>query len=322
MERHGLSDGKLLEMYKRMVLIREFETKIHYLFLEGTMPGTIHLYYGQEAVAVGVCANLTNEDMVTSTHRPHGHCLAKGVSVKSAMAELFAKTTGCCKAKGGSMHMGDFSVGMVPAIAIVGGNIPIATGIALAMKFQKKGNVAVSFFGEGATNEGAFHEAINMGAIWNLPVIYVCENNFYGASTHMSKVLKINRISERASAYGIPGATVDGNDLLEVYRTAKQAIERARNGEGPTLIECLTYRRGGHSRRDANLYRDKKEEAEWMARDPIVLLRDKLSKEGIANDGIYKNIEKEVQAEIDDAVSYAKNSPDPQPQDALTGLWA
>ena len=249
-----------IEMYRKMLEIRHFEDKIYYLFLQGVMPGTIHLYQGQEAVAVGVCSNLRKEDVITSTHRPHGHALAKGVSMKAMMAELFAKSTGCCKGKGGSMHMGDIEVGVIPAIAIVGGGIPVATGAALAFKMKKTDQVVACFFGDGASNEGAFHEAINMGAIWNLPIVYVCENNLYGASTHVSKVMKIGDIAERARAYGIPGKIADGNDVIEVYTTVREAIARARNGDGPTLIECKTYRRGGHSRSDGCHYRDKSEE--------------------------------------------------------------
>ena len=274
MKKTEISKDVLLSMYETMVRIRRFEERVYYLFLEGTMPGTIHLYTGQEAVAAGVCVNLTRDDVITSTHRPHGHSIAKGVPIKSLMAELFAKRTGCCKAKGGSMHIGDISVGAIPAIAIVGGGIPLATGCALAFKMQHKKSVAVSFFGEGASNEGVFHEAVNMAAIWNLPVVYVCENNLYAASTHVSKVMKIKNIAERAAAYGIAGEVADGNDFRDVCRATGKAIERARSGGGPSLIECKTYRRGGHSRRDANAYRDKKEEKEWMARDPVVLAKN------------------------------------------------
>ena len=212
-----IEKGKLIQMYTTMVRIRQFENRVYLLFLQGEMPGTIHLYQGEEAIAAGVCANLTKEDLITSTHRPHGHAIAKGVSFKSLMAELFAKKTGCCEAKGGSMHVGDIDVGMVPAIAIVGGGIPVATGLALACKMMHLKRVVVSFFGDGASNTGAFHEGINMGSIWNLPVVYVCENNLYGASTHVSKVMKIKDVAQRAISYGIPGKVVDGNDVFAVY---------------------------------------------------------------------------------------------------------
>ena len=193
MKLNQIPEEKLLWMYTTMVKIRSFEDRIYLLFLEGEMPGTIHLYQGEEGVAAGICASLSRDDVITSTHRPHGHAIAKGVSLKSMMAELFAKKTGCCQAKGGSMHLGDMDVGMVPAIAVVGGGIPVATGMALASKMMSLDRVAVSFFGDGASNEGSFHEAINMGAIWDLPVVYVCENNLYGASTHVNKVMKIMR---------------------------------------------------------------------------------------------------------------------------------
>ncbi|MGO9309258.1 MAG: thiamine pyrophosphate-dependent dehydrogenase E1 component subunit alpha, partial [Spirochaetia bacterium] len=220
----------LLGLYRAMVLIRQFEDRVKFLFLEGVMPGTIHQYQGQEACGVGVCAALNPDDVITTTHRPHGHCIAKGLDVRSAMAELFGKVTGCCKGKGGSMHMGDLSKGIVPAIAIVGGGLPLTTGMALAFKMRKEARVAVGFMGDGATNEGAFHEAVNMAAIWDLPVLFVVENNFYGASTHVSKVVKTPHISDRAAAYGITGLTVDGNDVLAVFEAARAAVARARDG--------------------------------------------------------------------------------------------
>jgi len=313
---------KLIQMYTTMVRIRQFEDRVYLLFLGGEMPGTIHLYQGQEAVAVGVCANLKREDLITSTHRPHGHAIAKGVSIKSIMAELFAKETGCCEAKGGSMHMGDMDVGMLPAIAIVGGGIPVATGLALASKMMHSGKVAVSFFGDGATSEGAFHEAVNMGAIWNLPVVYVCENNLYGASTQQSKVMKIKNVAERASSYGIPGKVADGNDMFSVYEAAKEAISRAREGKGPTLLECKTYRRGGHSRSDACKYRAKEEEKAWLEKDPIPQARKKLVQMQVLTEEKAKDIEEKVKKEVEDAIAYARNSPSPEPEDTLVNVFA
>ena len=312
----------LIWMYATMVKIRQFEDRVYLLFLQGEMPGTIHLYQGQEAIAAGVCANLRKEDVITSTHRPHGHAIAKGVALKSLMAELFAKKTGCCEAKGGSMHVGDIDVGMIPAIAIVGGSIPVATGCALAFKMMNLDRVAVCFFGDGASNTGAFHEGINMGAIWNLPVVYVCENNLYGASTHVNKVMKIKNIVERASSYGIPGKIVDGNDVFAVYEAAKEAIHRAREGKGPTLLECKTYRRGGHSRTDACRYRPKEEVEYWLAKDPIPRAKEKLIKMGILTEEKAKQIEEGVKMEIDEAIEYAKKSPSPRPEDTLTNVFA
>ncbi len=322
MNDRGIPKDKLLEMYTTMVKIRHFEDRVYRLFLSGEMPGTIHLYQGQEAVAVGVCASLRKDDVITSTHRPHGHAIAKGIPVKSIMAELFAKKTGCCKGKGGSMHMGDIEAGMVPAIAIVGGGIPVATGIALAFKMKRLDRVAVSFFGDGASNEGAFHEAINMGSIWSLPLVYVCENNLYGASTHVSKVMKLKDIAERASSYGIPGIVVDGNDVTWVYQAAREATERAKRGEGPTLIECKTYRRGGHSRSDPGQYRGKKEERVWLAKDPISRMHKDLIQMDILTQEKAKEIENEVITQIEEAIEFAQKSPSPQPEDALKDVFA
>ncbi len=316
-----ISEDKLLRMYETMVRIRHFEDRIYYLFLQGIMPGTIHLYQGEEAVAAGVCANLRKDDMITSTHRPHGHALAKGVSIKSVMAELFGKTTGCCRAKGGSMHVGDPEIGALPAVAIVGGNIPLAAGAALAFKLGRSKRVGVSFFGDGASNEGTFHEVLNMSAIWNLPVVFVCENNLYGASTPVSQVIKLENIADRAGAYGMPGVVVDGNDVIAVYRTMKEATERARSGQGPTLIECKTYRQGGHSRRDACTYRPKGEKEEWLKRDPVLRMKKKLMEMKLLTEKKSEEIEQEVEKELDEAVDFAKNSPDPKPEDALMDVW-
>lgn len=317
-----LDREKLILLYRQMLLIRLFEDRIYQLFLQGLIPSTLHQYQGQEAVAVGVCASLNKEDFITSTHRPHGHAIAKGVSMKKITAELFGKITGCCRAKGGSMHIGDYFVGMLPAIAIVGSGIPIANGVALAFKLRKTKQVVVSFFGDGANNTGAFHEALNMGAIYNLPVIYVCENNFYGASTHISKVMKIENIADRASSYGIPGIIVDGMDVLEVYKVARNAIERAREGKGPTLIECKTYRYSGHSRSDPANYRSKEEVEYWKSRDPILQFKKKLFDLKILNEEESEQIRSEVEKEIEEAINFAIESPYPLPETALEDVYA
>jgi acetoin:2,6-dichlorophenolindophenol oxidoreductase subunit alpha len=319
--REGENVGLKLSLYRMVRLIRDFEDEVNRLFMTGEMPGTIHLYQGQEAVAAGVCSRLSTDDLTFSTHRPHGHALAKGVSTRSVMAELFGRTTGCCKGKGGSMHMGDIAAGAIPAIAIVGGNIPIATGAALAFRMRGEPHVAVSFFGDGATNEGAFHEGVNMGAIWSLPIVYVCENNLYGASTHINKVTLIKDLAERAAAYGIPGVTVDGNDAFAVREAAGKAIARARDGEGPTFLECKTYRRGGHSRSDPNKYRDPEEQAFWLARDPVLICRQRLLDDGIEESKIVE-VEDSVTAEIDEAVEFARNSPHPLPEDCYEDVLA
>src|ERR1700688_1316051 len=240
----------LLTLYRRMLLIRQFEDRVKLLFLEGVMPGTIHQCQGQEATAVGICAALERSDFITSTFRGHGHALAKGLTVQEMLDELFGASTGCCKGKGGSMHMGNFEKGMIPGIAIVAGGIPVATGMALAFKMKKTRQVVACFFGDGAVAEGAFHEAVNMAALWNAPVVLVCENNLYGASTRIDRVMRDTSISNRAASYGFRGETVDGNDLLAVYEAARRAVEECRNSVGPVLLELLTYRLTGHSRRD------------------------------------------------------------------------
>ncbi|HHW47337.1 MAG TPA: thiamine pyrophosphate-dependent dehydrogenase E1 component subunit alpha [Clostridiaceae bacterium] len=318
---YSIDNEKIIKMYEKMYLIRKYEERIYYLFLEGVMPGTIHQSHGQEACAVGMLYDLGKDDYMTSTHRPAGHCLAKGVPLESMMAEMFAKANGCCRGKGGAMHTGDMSVGAVPAIAIVGGGIPIAVGIGLSLKMRKTRNVVVCFFGDGASNEGAFHEGLNAAAIWNLPVIFACENNFYGASTHIKKVIKIENIADRAAAYGMPGEVVDGNDVLKVNEAAARAIERARRGEGPTLLELKTYRIGGHSRNDACGYRDKEEEKEWFAKDPIKRHREYILSNNILDENSLKKLEKEVEDRIERAVELAKASPDPKPEDALRHVY-
>lgn len=315
------SKSFVLELYRKMLTIRKFEERVKYLFLEGIMPGTIHQYQGQEACAVGVCSTLSQTDIITSTHRPHGHALAKGLSIQEILDELFGKTTGCCKGKGGSMHLGNLSKGMVPAIAIVGGGIPIATGIALGFKMKKESGVAVCFMGDGATNEGAFHEGVNMGAIWDLPVVYVVENNLYGASTHVHSVMKTKNVSDRAGAYGIPGITIDGNDVLKVFEAATEAVARARRGEGPTLLELLTYRITGHSRRDPALYQPEEERKKAMENEPIRRFETYiLSRKDITITDI-ENIQIAIDKEIEIAVNAAQLAPDPKPEDVFEDVF-
>lgn len=315
------SEVPLLQLYRTMLTIRRFEERCNYLFMQGRIPSTLHLYIGQEAVAAGVCAHLRRDDYLFSTHRPHGHAIAKGVEPRAIMAELYGKRTGCCKGKGGSMHVGDVRVGMFPAVAIVGANAPLAAGAALAAKWLDKDRVSVCFFGEGAANEGAVHEAMNMAAIWDLPVVYVCENNLYAASTPFHKAFKIQNIADRAAAYGMPGVIVDGNDVEAVYRVAGEAIARARRREGPTLIEAKTYRLCGHSRSDPRTYRSKEEEEEWAKRDPIPRLAGRLKELGLATDATLEAIEQEVQALIDDAVRFAEESPLPEPEETLQHVF-
>ena len=306
-----------LDLYRQMLLVRRFEERVYYLFLEGEIPGTLHQYQGQEAVAVGVCDVLRLDDWITSTHRPHGHALAKGVSPRAAMAELYGKETGCCRGRGGSMHLGDPDVGMLPAIAIVGGGNTVVTGLGLAFKLRGTDQVAVCFFGDGATNEGAFHEGLNFAAVQGLPVVYVCENNGYGASTPWERVSLVSSVAARADAYGVPGRTVDGMDVLAVRAAAFEAVERARTGGGPTLVECLTYRFVGHSRGDARGYRSREEEADWQGRDPLERLRRQLLASGEANEAAFETVSHEVDLVIEDAVEFARTSPDPDPAELI-----
>ena len=316
-----VDEKKIIGMYEKMYLIRKYEEKIYYLFLEGEMPGTIHQSHGQEACAVGMTYDLSEEDYMTTTHRPAGHSLAKGVSLKSMMAEMFAKASGCSGGYGGAMHTGDMDVGAVCAIAIVGGNLPIAAGIALSCKMRKTDNVCVCFTGDGATNEGAFHEALNAAAIWKLPVIFAIENNLYGASTSIFTTTAIEHLAERGAAYGMEAEIVDGNDVLAVNQAAMRAIEKARRGEGPTLLELKTYRIGGHSRNDACGYRTREEEQEWAKKDPIMRLRKHILENKIQTEKQLDAIEKRIEDEIEDAVEYARRAPSPAPSDALKHVY-
>lgn len=318
----GYDRGFLLGLYERMVLIRQFEERVKFLFLEGTMPGTIHQCQGQEATATGVCAALNADDFITSTFRGHGHALAKGLSVQEMLDELFGARTGCCKGKGGSMHMGNLAKGMVPGIAIVAGGIPIAAGMALAFKMRASTQVVACFFGDGAVAEGAFHEALNMAALWRLPVVFVCENNLYGASTHVDKVMVNPRISDRAASYGFRGETVDGNDVLAVYEAARAAVAECRDGRGPVLLELLTYRRTGHSRRDGCHYQSAEERQYWFDRDPIDRFRKLLLEHAVASAAELDALGTRVDDHLAAAVVAARNAPQPTAADLLTDVYA
>lgn len=312
----------LMGLYERMTLIREFEEGVKFLFLEGSMPGTIHQCQGQEATAVGVCAALSADDVITSTFRGHGHALAKGLSVEALLYELYGASTGCCRGKGGSMHVGDMAKGMVPGIAIVGGGIPLAAGMALAIKMRKGRQVVVCFFGDGAVAEGAFHEGVNLAAIWDLPVVFVCENNLYGASTRVDRVMRNSTIADRALAYGFRGETVDGNDVLAVYAAARQAVRECREGLGPVLLELLTYRRTGHSRRDACNYQPADEREAWMARDPIEVLAARLLAAGRVTAAELGAVTARHQARFQAAVASAGRQPLPTAADLTTDVLA
>ena len=314
----------LLQMYRKMMEIRQFEDAAGNLYQRGELPGFLHLYIGEEATAVGVCSTLTDDDYITSTHRGHGHLIAKGGERPRMMAELFAKTTGYCKGKGGSMHIADISLGILGANGVVGAGIPMATGAALSAKMRGTKQVAVSFFGDGATNQGVFHESLNLAAVWELPGVYVCENNQFGMGTPQKEHQKVTDISIRAGSYGMPGTRVDGNNVLEVYDAAYEAVERARNGGGPSLIDCNTYRfRGHHIGDPGTSYRERSEvEEQQRTRDPILRLKKVLIEEEEVAETELEAIDQELQTELEAAVEYAKSSPSPRPEDALEDLYA
>lgn len=302
-----------LRMYRQMMRIRLFEEQVNQLYTRALMPGLAHLYIGEEAIAVGVCEALTNEDYVTSTHRGHGHCLAKGANVDLMFAELLGKEIGYCKGKGGSMHIADPATGNLGANAIVGGSAGIATGAAFTSKRLGTGQVAVCFFGDGALGQGLLYEVMNMAALWKLPVIYVCENNLYNEYTHMSEATAGN-IEMRGPAFGVPAETIDGQDVRLVYKTMQRLVERARKGDGPSMLFCNTYRFHGHHVGDIarEYYRSKDEEKLWKTeRDPVTLLAKALMAEGVADQAALDKIQNEVQAEMDAAVKFAVDAPYP-----------
>ena len=314
-----------LQMYRTMLRIRKFEEKLIELKAGGSIPGVLHLYIGEEATATGVCAAIRPDDYITSTHRGHGHCIAKGGDISRMMAELFGRTTGYCCGKGGSMHIANINLGILGANGIVAASMPIAAGAGLSIKMRGTDQVVACFFGDGGANQGAFHESLNMAAIWKLPVIYVCENNLYAISVSQSRSSSIKDVYLRKDSYGIEGCMVDGNDLMAVYEATYDAAQRARNGEGPTLIECKTYRWRGHYEGEADrtyTYRTAKEAEEWKKKCPIERFRKKLLRESnIGKQGLEK-IDQDIQKEIQAAIDFAESSPFPEPEDALKGLYA
>jgi pyruvate dehydrogenase E1 component alpha subunit len=317
-----LKKDQLLGFYKTMSTIRAFETKAVELFAAGKIPGFVHLYLGEEGIATGVCANLTDKDYITSTHRGHGHLIAKGGKVNLMMAELFGRTTGYCKGKGGSMHIADVDLGILGANGIVGAGMPIATGAALACKYKKTDACTVAFFGDGASDRATFHESLNMASVWKLPVVYVCENNGWAISNAQANHQNINDISDRATAYGIPGVSVDGNDVIAVYEAAEAAVERARRGDGPTLIECKTWRWRGHFEGDPGAYKDPKDQEDWLRKDPIPRLAQKIVNLKYASQEDLDKITAAAQAEVDAAIKFAEESPTPDPAEVLTDVYA
>lgn len=326
----GLAKEELIQLYRLMVRIRTFEETVAELYWEGKtpvfniaagpIPGEMHLYSGQEAVAVGVCAHLRPDDFVAGTHRSHGHLIAKGGDLKRLMAELFGKKTGLCQGKGGHMHLFDSALHFGCG-GIIGGGIPHAVGAALAFKMQGRDNVAVAFFGDGAANIGAFHESLNLAAIWKLPVVFICEDNLYAISVPKARSTAVRSNAERAAGYGMPGVQIDGMDAMAVYEAAGEAIARARRGEGPSLIECLCYRYRGHFEGDPQVYKPSGEEDEWRKKDPIPRFADRLIREGILAQADVERIQQEETSLVQQAVEFARQSPYPKPAEALQHVF-
>lgn len=317
-----LDKGELLELYRKMVLIRRFEEKASELRQASFIPGFLHPYIGQEAVATGTCAALEEADVITSTHRGHGHMLARGADPRRMYAELYARKDGYNRAKGGSLHMIDTELGFLGANGIVGGGIPLATGAALQLKRTGSSGVAVSFFGDGATNQGSFHESLNLASLWKLPVIFVCENNLYGEFTPQDKHQPIRDIARRADSYAMTGEIADGNDVLDMLRVASEAVNRARAGAGPTLVEAKTYRHRGHYEGDMGRYRSAQEVEEWMAKDPILNLETGLLQDSRFAREHLDRVRNDIEEELDTAAGFAEGSPHPQPVEALEDVFA
>lgn len=317
-----LTREQLLDALSKMLLIRAFEETAEQLYFQGLIHGTMHLSIGQEGSATGAILALQPDDYILSTHRGHGHCIAKGAQASGMMAEFMGKETGYCRGRGGSMHIADVSTGNLGANGIVAGGVPMAAGVGLSIQMQKQNRVILVFFGDGAANEGAFHESLNIASIWKLPVIYFCENNQYGMSMSVKRAMNIEDISQRACAYGIPGVTVDGNDLVAVYDAAREAVDRARRGEGPTLIEAKTYRWKGHSKSDKQRYRTKEEVAAWKAKDPIARLVKRMKAAGWLSDEELAALKTATDRTIQEAIEFAKQSPDPDPSQILEGVYA
>jgi len=315
----------LLLMYRNMLRIRHFEERLAEESAQGSIPGLLHLYVGEEAVAVGACTALRKDDYITSTHRGHGHCIAKGGELRRMMAELFAKETGYCKGRGGSMHIAAPEIGIVGCSGIAGAGIPIAAGVGLSIKMRKTDQVCVSFFGDGASNTGAFHEGMNLAAVWKLPVVYVIENNQYAISMPATRATSIKTFTDRAAGYGMRSAMADGMDVLSVYGAVSDAVSKARRGEGATMVECKTYRYRGHHEGDpkkGELYRTRQEMDQWEKQDSIQMLGTRMVKEKKATQAELDAIVQETIKEINDAVEFAKQSPSPRPEDVALNVFA
>jgi TPP-dependent pyruvate/acetoin dehydrogenase alpha subunit len=318
-----LTNEDLIKMYEKMLTIRRFEERAIKEFSAGTLIGYIHSYIGQEAIAVGVCANLRVDDRIVSNHRGHGHCIAKGADIRRMMAEIFGKKTGYCKGKGGSMHIADFKIGMLGANGIVGAGLPIATGSALAAQLEGGDRISVVFFGDGAAGEGEFHESMNLASIWKLPMVFVCENNFYGVNTATSYSMAAEHVADRAIAYSMPGTVADGNDVFAVYETAEKAVTRAREGKGPSLIEFKTYRWRGHF--EGGMIPDlrpQEELEEWKKKCPVAFFRRRLMEMGIISEDELEGINDRIMSRVEEAVQFAMDSPLPDPEDALEDVFS
>ena len=321
-----MDNDKTLDIYTRMLRIRRFEEQVGTLFAQGQLPGFVHLYIGEEAVAAGVCAALRDDDFIVSTHRGHGHVIAKGGDFSRMMAELFGKSTGYCKGKGGSMHIADFQIGMLGACGIVGGGIPMAVGAGLSAKYRGTDQVSVTFFGDGASNEGSFHESLNLAAVMKLPVLFVCENNQYGEFTPMERATSVRDIALRAQGYGIPGIIVDGTDALAVYDVAANAVARARAGQGPTLIEAKTHRKGGHAEGEkaflaGGVYRSPEELAEAQAKDPLAIMHRKMMDMNVIVPNALEELDHNITQAVVESVAFARQSPDPKPEAIYEDTW-
>ncbi|MCX8276818.1 MAG: thiamine pyrophosphate-dependent dehydrogenase E1 component subunit alpha [Dehalococcoidia bacterium] len=316
----------LLLMLRRMWMIRNFELKVMEVHSAGEFAGAAHPYIGEEAVAVGACAALEDTDYITGNHRSHGHPIAKGGRVDKAMAELYGRVDGYCKGKGGSMHLADYSIGILGESGILGSSVPVAVGAALAAHIRGDKFVSMAFFGDGASNQGALHESMNLASIWKLPVIFLCENNQYAVTTSYAETVAVDHVSDRAAAYNMPGMLVDGQDVVAMYEATSAAVARARAGEGPTLIEGLTYRFEEHSlglgRVARGAYRDEAEIAEWRKRDPLDILEKTLITQGIATREECDAINAETVKEVEEATDFARNSPFPEPGDLFEDMWA
>ena len=318
----AIPNEKLIDMYRTMVRIRLFEERVSKEFAAANIPGFVHLYIGEEASATGTCANLKPDDYITSTHRGHGHLIAKGGKTDRMMAELYGKETGYCRGKGGSMHIADTDIGILGANGIVGAGVPLATGAGITAKMRGKGQVSICFLGDGASNRGTFYEAVNLAAVWHLPCVFIIENNGYAEKTSIADTSLLPDLSARAGAFGIPDVTVDGNDVVAVYETVGEAVARARRGEGPTLVETKTYRIHGHFEGDAQEYRTREEVDEWRAKDPIKAFRKRLAETGTMDDAAADAIDDEIAEEIEAAVKFALESPAPAPESTLEDVFA